>query len=428
MRKRETQAYDNGRRNDANWHGVWFVRTAVLENGWSAEFAIPFKTLRFPARADQEWGLNVVRIVRRINERSTWSPVPRQFSHYNVAYAGTLDGVRGVQPGATSGSNRSRRPTSNTAARRADWEPSADGGVDLKWGITSPLVLDGTWRTDFSQVETDAQQINLTRFTPFFPEKREFFLESPASFQIGLVESDGDDSGATWCPSSAAVSASQAAQPIPVIGGVRVTGRAGAQGVGFLTMQTDDFEARPGDNFTARRLTRPVSGTTTSAAFYFGRESTGTSASIASADSTSASRQNEPSRSKRSRCTTTANEPGDWAGRTGFRLDGNAPPGPGRASSTSATLPPRSWLRPAPRHRHAVRALCAHPRPGRQQRRDPRAPSAPDHRQHDRRRLRSPPHANRQSGYGIAFADGGQFTASVNGTFERLDEASTSAR
>ena len=105
-------------RNDANWHGVWSVKTHIRPDGWSLEFAIPFKTLRFPDGAAQEWGLNMVRWARRANETSTWAPVPRQFSHYNVAYAGTLDRHRRrAARAATCRSSRLRRRTSSRGRR-----------------------------------------------------------------------------------------------------------------------------------------------------------------------------------------------------------------------------------------------------------------------------------------------------------------------
>jgi hypothetical protein len=160
--QRESLGYENGRRNDANWHGVWFVKTSIRADGWSLEYAIPFRTLRFPEVGTQEWGLNMVRWARRANETSTWAPVPRQFSHYNVAYAGTLSGIVNAQPGR----NLQIKPFATAQVARAgvasDWDGRADGGLDLKWGIRSSFVLDASWRTDFSQVEADEQQINLT--------------------------------------------------------------------------------------------------------------------------------------------------------------------------------------------------------------------------------------------------------------------------
>jgi hypothetical protein len=161
--RRDVQAFDNGRRNDANWDGVWLSRATVREDGWAFELAIPFKTLRFPDTGAQEWGLNLLRIINRKNEFALWSPVPRQFSHYSVAFAGLLTGIDHVARG------RDLRVTPFTTARldngttvEPGWGGEGDGGADLKWGITSSMLLDASYRTHFSQVEADAQQINLT--------------------------------------------------------------------------------------------------------------------------------------------------------------------------------------------------------------------------------------------------------------------------
>ena len=267
---RDTLAFDEGRRNDANWNGVWWVRTAVQEDSWTVEYAIPFKTLRFPDHGEQQWGLNILRIVRRLNEFATWSPVPRQFSHYNVAYAGLLTGIEGVQPGGSL----QVKPFATFQANHdssTGWETDADGGVDLKYALTSDLLLDATYRTDFSQVEADAQQINLTRFSLFFPEKREFFLENPASFQVGLTDLERTNNDLVPF-FSRRIGLSDEGDPIPVVGGVRLTGRSGGFGVGFLNMQTESEEGRPGDNFIAARVSRGVGGGFTLGGSYFGRE------------------------------------------------------------------------------------------------------------------------------------------------------------
>src|SRR5688572_3617747 len=183
----------------------------------------PYTTL---FRSDeQQWGLNMQRVIRRKNEFVTWSPVPRQFSHYAVGYAGLLTGITGIQ----SGSDLRITPfatgqfTNRDPGRRI-WDSGGDGGVDMKWGVTSSLLLDASYRTDFSQVEADEQQINLTRFSLFFPEKRQFFLENPASFQIGLsaVEADRRDLIPFF---SRRIGLSASGLPIPVIGGLRLTGR-----------------------------------------------------------------------------------------------------------------------------------------------------------------------------------------------------------
>jgi hypothetical protein len=322
--RRDVQAFDNGRRNDANWDGVWFSRAAVLDNGWSFELAIPFRTLRFPAAETQRWGLNMLRVIRRKNEFAMWSPVPRQFSHYSVSFAGLLTGIDRVATG------RDLRVTPFTTARIGNGTPAApgwggegDGGVDVKWGLTSSMLLDASYRTDFSQVEADEQQINLTRFSLFFPEKRQFFLESPARFQIGsaVVESQRRDLVPFF---SRRIGLSASGQPIPVIGGLRLTGQAGRQGIGVLSVQTDRSDDGPGANFTVARLTRQLSNTTSVGAFYFGRETTGSSrfnrASGLELRLTPRPAIEIEAFAMRS---ATGGEPDGWAGRGSLRLDTN---------------------------------------------------------------------------------------------------------
>ena len=322
--RRDVQAFDN-RRNDANWDGVWFSDAAVREDGWSFELAIPFKTLRFPDTSAQEWGLNMLRIINRKNEFALWSPVPREFSHYSVSFAGILTGIDQVTRG------HDLRVTPFTTARFDNGTPTApgwggegDGGVDLKWGITSSMLLDASYRTDFSQVEADTQQINLTRFSLFFPEKRQFFLESPARFQVGLAEIESRRR--YLVPFfSRRIGLSSAGQPIPVIGGLRLTGQAGRQGVGVLTMQTDASDDGPGANFTVARLTRQVADTASVGAFYFGRETTGSGNfnRVAGLEARFVPLQALEVEAFAMRSETTG-QAGDWAGRTSMRIDTNA--------------------------------------------------------------------------------------------------------
>jgi hypothetical protein len=320
--QRDVQSTENGRRNDANWNGAWFTRSRVVENGWITEIAVPFKTLRFPPGTLQEWGLQMQRIIRRRNEYATWSPVPRQFSHYSVSYAGRLTGITGVESGSdlrvtpfTTGQFTTGLPGSR------DWDGNGDGGVDLKWGVTSSLLLDASYRTDFSQVEADEQQINLTRFSLFFPEKRQFFLESPASFQVGLgqVEAQRRDLVPFF---SRRIGLSASGQPIPVIGGLRLTGRAGGNGIGLLSMQTDEFAGDPGANFTAARVSRNITSEATVGAFYFGRETTGShsfnrvsGAEVRLAPTSAIEMEAFAMRSE------TDGAAGDWAGRTSLLVD-----------------------------------------------------------------------------------------------------------
>ena len=184
-----------------------------------------------------------------------------------------LDGITGVQPGR----NLRVTPFAITQATRigAADETKADAGGDVKWAITPSLVLDATYRTDFAQVEADQVQINLTRFSTLFPEKRQFFLESPGSFQIGLTGEDSGISGNMLLPFfTRRIGLSDENRPVPVLGGVRLTGQSAGTTIGLLNMQTGRQGSRAGDNYTAVRLARPA-GRATLGGFYFGREAAG---------------------------------------------------------------------------------------------------------------------------------------------------------
>ena len=142
------------------------------------------------------------------------------------------------------------------AAIGASWDTKGDGGFDLKWSITPSLVLDGTYRTDFAQVEADQVQINLTRFSLLFPEKRQFFLESPGSFQIGLTAEESGISGNMLVPFfTRRIGLSEDNTPIPVVAGARLTGQSGETTIGLLNITTDRDGDRPG-----RQLHGPQAG------------------------------------------------------------------------------------------------------------------------------------------------------------------------
>jgi hypothetical protein len=256
---RDTQSFDEGRTTNQNWDGVWSVKTSTAEGGWIVEYAIPFKTLRFPRDDQQEWGLSMMRLIRRKNEVTMWTPIPRQFSQFRMAYGGVLDGISGVKPGL----NLRFKPfaTGSMAKRSGRTNRDGDGGFDMKLGIGTGLVLDATYRTDFSQVEADAQQVNLTRFNLFFPEKREFFLENQGAFQIGRTYDTND-----LVPFFSRSIGLENSLPVPIEGGLRLSGRAGRNDLGLLNIQTED------DNFSVLRYGRQFSGSSTANVFYLGKE------------------------------------------------------------------------------------------------------------------------------------------------------------
>ena len=234
-----------------NWDGAWEVRTKTTEIGWMAEFAIPFKTLRYPATANQVWGVNFQRNIRRKNEEAYWAPIPRQFNLYRVSIAGT---VGGLQP--PSFRNFKLIPyvlgeVNQIGETPAETDPDGDAGIDVKYNLTPSLTLDGTYRTDFAQVEVDDQQVNLDRFNLFFPEKRPFFLENAGFFSVG-------NPGEVDLFFSRRIGLNSAGEAIPIIGGGRASGKIGLWNVGFLDMQTEDAGITPSNNFGVVRVSREL--------------------------------------------------------------------------------------------------------------------------------------------------------------------------
>jgi hypothetical protein len=232
-----------------NWDGSWTVATSRDERGWYAEFRIPFTTLRYGSGATQDWGLNMARLIRRTNEEVFWSPIPRQFSLYRLSLAGTLGGVRAPAQRVASitpyviGSTRTGYGPPKTSTSETDF------GFDAKYGITPSLTLDLTYNTDFAQVEVDDQRVNLTRFPLFFPEKRPFFLENAGVFTAGTPQ-------AVDLFFTRRIGIDSLGNPLPLLGGGRLTGRIGGTTIGALQMLTNDFATLPGQSYTVGRAMR----------------------------------------------------------------------------------------------------------------------------------------------------------------------------
>ena len=251
-----------------NWDGAWEVRTKTTEEGWMAEFAIPFKTLRYPAGTDQVWGVNFQRNIRRKNEEAYWAPIPRQFNLYRVSIAGT---VSGLQPPTFR--NFKLIPyvlgeVNQIGVDPVDTDPDGNAGFDLKYNLTPSLTLDGTYRTDFAQVEVDDQQVNLDRFNLFFPEKRPFFLENAGFFSVG-------NPGEVDLFFSRRIGLNQAGEEIPIIGGGRASGKVGLWNVGLLDMQTEDQNLTPSNNFGVVRISRELPNRSAVGGIFVNRQGSG---------------------------------------------------------------------------------------------------------------------------------------------------------
>jgi Domain of unknown function (DUF5916) len=247
------------------WNGIWFVKTGRFEHGWTMEVSIPFKTLRYRGSGAQEWGINLRRLVKWKNETSYLSLVPAALGFGGVSRMASAATLVGLETPAQS-KNIELKPyamssltTDRASAVPFDNDPKGNAGVDFKYGLTRSLIVDATYRTDFAQVEEDLQQINLTRFSLFFPEKRDFFIEGQGIFDFAGVQAGNPPGDVPLLFFSRQIGLSNG-QEVPVVGGARLTGRAGRFSIGALNIQTDDkLSARAvATNFTAVRLKRNI--------------------------------------------------------------------------------------------------------------------------------------------------------------------------
>ena len=235
-----------------NWDASWSVKARISDIGWSAEMRIPFKTLRYGKGEKQVWGINFQRNIRRNNEIAYWAPLSRQRNLNRVSEAGTVEGI--VPP---STRNLKFTPYGLAKGRRGGEidgsETNTEFGFDAKYSITPSLTLDVTYNTDFAQVEADEQQVNLDRFNLFFPEKRPFFLENADQFSVG-------NNGEAELFFSRRIGIGDDGEIIPIDGGVRVSGKIGANtNVGFLYMASEAVEdIAPGNQFTVVRVNQEL--------------------------------------------------------------------------------------------------------------------------------------------------------------------------
>ncbi|MBT4162594.1 MAG: carbohydrate binding family 9 domain-containing protein [Gammaproteobacteria bacterium] len=230
-----------------NWDTSWQVKTRIDETGWQAEFAIPFKSLRYGAGPVQTWGMNFQRNIRRNNEVSFWSPLSRQHNLHRVSEAGS---VTDIQPPH----QRSLKFTPYGVGKRSKGgslksDTDYEFGFDLKYSITSSLTLDATYNTDFAQVEVDEFQVNLDRFSLFLPEQRPFFLENAGQFSVGVPEQ-------TELFFSRRIGIGPGGVQIPIDGGVRLSGKIGQNtNVGLLQMRSEAVRGvAPENDYTVARV------------------------------------------------------------------------------------------------------------------------------------------------------------------------------
>lgn len=250
---------DDGATLNGNWDAFWEARSTVTDEGWFVEVRIPFSSIGFQTVDDRaEMGLTVTRLVSRLNERVTFPAIdPRfEFRQPSVARDVVLTGVQSskplyVTPYALAGVDRTAVPRTDETGFRTENDVPGEVGLDLRYPLSSELTLDVTVNTDFAQVEADDQQVNLDRFSLFFPEKRRFFQERSEVFDFAMGAAGGRLFHSRQIGLAPGVR-------VPVLGGARLVGRVGAWDVGVLDMQTQAVDLLPAENFGVARVKRGV--------------------------------------------------------------------------------------------------------------------------------------------------------------------------
>ncbi len=268
--------YTNERQYNTDFNPVWNVNTGRFEGGWTFEAAIPFKSLRYPQEGPQVWGFNVQRNNRWKNELSSLVLLPPARAANAVTQSSRAATMVGLDAPARS-KNIELKPyatgnltTDLTATPATSNDAGADAGVDVKFGISQGMTGDVTYNPDFAQVEADEQQVNLTRFNIFLPEKRDFFLENQTLFTTGMtgaVQQAGDTPILFY---SRRIGIDQSRE-VPLDIGGRATGRVGKFGIGLIDIRSKEDSGAPSTNFSVIRIKRDVLRRSNIGALYTGR-------------------------------------------------------------------------------------------------------------------------------------------------------------
>ena len=268
------------RTRNLDWDTIWESRGRHLPGGWTAEVRIPLKSLRFRPPAAGEpavFGVGFKRNIPMKTEEVYWPFVGNDSTWYRPSELGRLTGLEGIRPGR----NVEIRPYGlGSLTGGAEWEGETgrtDGGLDLKWGITPGLTADFTWNTDFAQEEVDDLQINFSRFSLRFPEKRQIFLEGQRNFEFG----ERRDADIVF---TRRIGLSDTGEAVPILGGGRLSGRQGAYTLGLMGMATAASGALPAERFTVARMRRDIFSRSTVGAVFTDRSGGGAFNRVAGVD------------------------------------------------------------------------------------------------------------------------------------------------
>jgi hypothetical protein len=243
------------------WNSYWDIKTVITENAWHVEMRIPFSSLRFQSVNDIiRMGLIINRNISHSNEIDTWPAIDTKYgrgANLRPSLARTIvfEGIESRNPvyispyllGGTS-KNYELNEAENEYVSTSD--PEFTGGLDVKYNLNNNLTIDFTVNTDFAQVEADDEQVNLTRYSLFFPEKRLFFQERSGIFSYEL----GGPQDLFYSRNIGIAGG----EPVDILGGVRLVGRLGKWDIGFLDMNTTKFNGNPAENFGVARLRKQV--------------------------------------------------------------------------------------------------------------------------------------------------------------------------
>ena len=267
----DTAVSNSGGSLNSSWDIVWECRCKINEDHWTAEIAIPFSQLRFEKSDVMNWGVNFGREIARKREIDAWNEAPKTYgglAKYRTAYFGTLEGLEGITPSRRLEFLPYVLPGASYESSTEETEGVFDAGLDLKYGVTSNLTADLTFNTDFAQVEADQEQVNLTRFSLFFPEQRPFFLEGASIFDVGIPRPSFRRPPPLLLFYSRRIGLTKG-HAIPILGGGKMTGKIGPYDIGILNVLTNAFKDEefdfgqppidePRTNYSVMRVNRDI--------------------------------------------------------------------------------------------------------------------------------------------------------------------------
>ena len=280
---------DEGNNLNENWDEKWDVIAQKHEGGWTAEYAIPFKSLRVPEESGGAWGVDIERVIKRKNEQTYWTNYRRGFKLESMSQSGHVQGIENIETGmrfrvkpyllgGVLQKVRKDSVTANQFNSDVKFKDASDWGMEvMKYRITPSLTADFTWNTDFAQTEVDDQQVNLDRFPLFFEEKREFFLEGAGIYEFGLARAEGTTDMKIFHTRSIGLSEGRARIPVPITAGARMTGNIAGFTLGAMNVQTDtvDTSSIAESNYSVLRVKRNVLARSFIGGFFLNREKGG---------------------------------------------------------------------------------------------------------------------------------------------------------